>query len=481
MIETAERHDSETGLRRVMGPFGATCVVIGAIIGVGIFFTPSEVAQLAGSSGMAMLAWGIAGAIALTGALTFAELGGLYPRTGGQYELLRDSYGPLPAFVYVFCNATAIQAGAIAIIAIICVRNLWEAVGTGTPGALQVSAASAMLIVGLASANGMGVKWGSSVQNLTACAKVGTLLVITGIAATADSARPALGVMDAQQNSAAGIGIIGLVFAAMIPAMFSFGGWQHALWIGGEIRRPERNVPFAIITGVVTVVVVYLLVNWAYFRLLGYSGVAGSETLAADAVARVWPGYGRKVIAAAVALSACGVLNAQLLSGPRLVYGMALDGRFFSPFARLNARQGTPVLAIALIAGMALILLLLPADDDGKDNVDKLLTGVVFVDGVFFALTGYALIILRKKKPDAVRSVRVLCYPIVPLLFVVGELGILAGAFADPKRRAAAIIGAGWIVGAAICYLLFFRRPPRAPLSQPDHPDPEVDRDASRA
>ncbi len=477
MIESAETNNSEQGLRRVMGPFGATCVVIGAIIGVGIFFTPSEVAQLAGSTRMAMLAWAIAGAIALTGALTFAELGGLYPHTGGQYELLRDSYGPLPAFVYVFCNATAIQAGAIAIIAIICVRNLWEAVGTGTPGALQVNAASAILIVGLASANSLGVKWGSRVQNLTVCAKVGTLLVITAIAATVDSAKPALGVINAQQNSAAGIGIVGLVFAAMIPAMFSFGGWQHALWIGGEIRRPQRNVPFAIITGVVTVVVVYLLVNWAYFRLLGHGGVAASETLAADAVARVWPGYGKRAIAGAVALSACGVLNAQLLSGPRLVYGMALDGRFFSPFARVSARRATPIPAIMLIGGMALVLLLLA----GEEGVGMLITGVVFIDGVFFGLTGCALLVLRRKRPHADRPSRVPGYPVVPLLFVLGEIGILAGAFAIPEKRAVAVIGAGWIVAAAICYLLFFRRLPRAPLSQSGRRDPEARRDASRA
>ena len=457
MNETAARNDSETGLRRVMGPFGATCVVIGAIIGVGIFFTPSEVARLAGSSGLAMLAWAVAGAIALTGALTFAELGGLYPHTGGQYELLRDSYGPLPAFVYVFCNATAIQAGAIAIIAIICVRNLWEAVGTGTPGALQVSAASAMLIVGLASANGMGVKWGSSVQNLTVCAKVGTLLVITGIAATVDSVKPTVGAVTALQESTAGIGIVGLVSAAMVPAMFSFGGWQTALWIGGEIRRPKRNVPFAIIAGVVTVVVVYLLANWAYFRLLGYGGVAGSETLAAEAVARVWPAYGRRGVAAGVALSACGVLNAQLLAGPRLVYGMALDGRFFRPFARVSARRATPIPAIMLIGGMALALLLLA----GEEGLGQLITGVVFIDGVFFVLTGCALLVLRRKRPQADRPFRVPGYPVVPLLFVVGEIGIVVGAFRNPEVRSAAFIGVGWIVAAAICYFLFFRRLPR--------------------
>ncbi len=303
----------------------------------------------------------------------------------------------------------------------------------------------------------MGVKWGSSVQNLTVCAKVGTLLVITGIAATVDSVKPTVGAVTALQESTAGIGIVGLVSAAMVPAMFSFGGWQTALWIGGEIRQPQRNVPFAIIAGVVTVVVVYLSVNWAYFRLLGYGGVAGSETLAAEAVARVWPAYGRRGVAAGVALSACGVLNAQLLAGPRLVYGMALDGRFFRPFARVSARRATPIPAIILIGGMALALLLLA----GEEGLGKLITGVVFIDGVFFVLTGCALLVLRRKRPQADRPFRVPGYPVVPLLFVVGEIGIVVGAFRNPEVRSAAFIGVGWIVAAAICYFLFFRRLPR--------------------
>jgi APA family basic amino acid/polyamine antiporter len=453
--DSIEKHATETGLRRVMGPFGATCVVIGAIIGVGIFFTPSEVARLAGSSGMAMLAWACAGGLALTGALTYAELGGLYPRTGGQYELLRDSFGPLPAFVYVFCNATAIQAGAVAVIAIICVQNLWAAMGNQASDHFEVYVASILLIVGLAVANAIGVKWGSGIQNLTACAKVATLLVITAMGLMVDSDGSESGGVVGLQTESPAPGSVGLVFAAMIPAMFAFGGWQHALWIGGEIRRPQRNVPFAIIVGVVFVVTVYLLANWGYLRLLGYQDVADTQTLAADAVARVWPGFGRRVIAAAVALSACGVLNAQLLSGPRLIYGMALDGKFFSPFARLSTRQRTPVRAIALIAGMALVLLLLA----GEEGVGMLMTGVVFVDGVFFALTGGALFVLRRTKSEAARSVRTPGYPVVPLLFIVGEIGILVGAFVHLGNRNVALLGVGWIVAAAVCYLLFFRRP----------------------
>jgi APA family basic amino acid/polyamine antiporter len=429
----------------------ATCIVVGAIIGVGIFFTPGRVALLAGSGHLALLAWAAGGAIALLGALTFAELGGLYPRAGGQYEILRDAYGVLPAFLFVFCNATAIQAGATAIIAIVCAQNLAIAAGGSLDG-LALMLVAALLITGLVVANGVGVQWGSGIQNVTVFAKVGTLIVVTLLAATLGSA-PLAGDASAFAPSAIGLGVFGAIFAALVPALFSFGGWQHALWMAGEVRRPRRDVPLSIIGGVTLVVAVYLLVNWAYLRLLGYEGVVGSDAIAADAVAAAWPGIGRRVVAAAVAVSAFGVLNAQLLSGPRLVYGMARDGRFFRTFAQASARFGTPVAAIILIGALALVLLAAA----GEKGIDRLLTGVVFIDGIFFALTGAALIVLRRKRPRAARPVRVPAYPLVPLLFVVGELGVVIGAALDPAVRGAAVIGAVWITAAAACYLLLFR------------------------
>jgi APA family basic amino acid/polyamine antiporter len=443
--------EQNAGLRRVLGPVDATCVVVGAIIGVGIFFTPSRVADLAGSGGLAMAAWAAGGAIALLGALTFAELGGLYPRTGGQYEVLRDAYGALPAFLFVFCNATAIQAGATAIIAIVCAQNLGIAAGVSLEP-VPLAVVASMLIVGLIIANGVGVRWGAGIQNLTVLAKVATLVAVTVIAMLFGSAS-VTGPGPAEASGAVRLGIFGALFAALVPTLFSFGGWQHALWMAGEVRRPRRDVPLAIILGVVVVVTVYLSVNWAYLKLLGYDGVAASETIAADSVAVVWPGAGERVVAAAVAVSAFGVLNAQLLSGPRLLYGMALDGRFFRPFAGVHATFRTPVPAILLIGGLALVLLVAA----GPRAIDRLLTGVVFVDGVFFALTGMALVVLRRRKADADRPVRVPAYPFVPLLFVVGEIAVIIGAALDPSVRGAAYVGAAWIVAGTICYLLFFR------------------------
>jgi APA family basic amino acid/polyamine antiporter len=268
--------------------------------------------------------------------------------------------------------------------------------------------------------------------------------------------------------------MITAVMAALVPAFFAYGGWQHALWISGEVREPRTTLPRAIVGGVVLVVIVYLLANWAYLRLLGAEGVAGSEALASDATAVVLPGAGRRLIAAAVAISAFGVLNAQLLSGPRLVYGMAREGQFFSVFGRLSPRFGTPVACIVLLSTMAAALLLADtafelvmeagsapgADGEAKTPIDRLLTGVVFIDGVFFGLTGAALFVLRRRSAPGTAGppLRVIGYPIVPGLFVAGELALVAGSFIEGDTRVAAVAGVGWIALAFALYWACFRR-----------------------
>lgn len=446
---------------RVLGAFDATCVVVGAIIGVGIFFNPTRVAALTGDAGLALGAWAIAGGIALCGALTFAALGTRYHANGAHYEVLRDAYGPFPAFLFVFCNATAIQAGAAGVIAVVCAQNLAAVAGRAPPEGPLLLAISAVLIVGLALANIVGVRWGSAIQNLTVVLKVLTLLLVTALAVFA---APDAAELNRATPPVALKSPVAALLAALVPCLFAYGGWQHSLWISGEVKNPRRNLPRAIVGGVLLVVVVYLLANWAYLRLLGVGGVAAADPLAANAAAAVWPRSGARIIAAAVAVSAFGVLNAQLLSGPRLVYGMARDGRFFSVFGRLHPRLGTPVAAIALIGGMALVLLLI----SGSEAVKLLTTGAVYIDAVFFALTGVALFVLRRKHKADQRAaggtappsgeMRTPGFPMIPALFVVGEVGVVVGAHLDPDVLKATLFGTAWIAVAAVLYFIRFRR-----------------------
>lgn len=443
----------QEGPKRVLGTFDASCVVIGAIIGVGIFFSPGGVVRLTGSGTLALVAWSVAGVMALCGALVFAELGSRFHASGAQYEILRGTYGRLPAFVYVFCNATAIQAGAVAIIAVICARNLAAAINVEPPIGAELLVMCFILIIGIMAANIRGVKIGSGIQNVTVVAKVLTLLVVTGVAMF--SGAPASDGADPSAWSEGHGPIVG-VMAALASAFFAFGGWQHALWISGEVKDPSRTLPRAIFGGVVVVVIVYLLANWAYLRLLGAGGVAQSKALAADAVATAWPNVGARIIAGAVALSAFGVLNAQLLSGPRLVYRMACERQFFTAFARLG-RSGTPWAAILLIGVMSIGLLAAA----GEGGVDQLSTGVVFIDGVFFGLTAISLLIIRRKeKLSGAQSpgvFRVPLYPVIPLIFIVGELALLVGSYLDKKMAQAAWIGMAWMAVAVVLYVWRFR------------------------
>lgn len=443
--------EGSAALRRVLGSFDATCVVVGAIVGVGIFFVPSHVAASAGSAELALLAWAAGGLIALAGALTFAELGVSFPEAGGQYVVLRAAYGPLPAYLFAFCNATAIQAGAIAIIALICAENAAIAAGVPSLAPAYTTALAAGLIVALAVANCLGVRWGAGVQNLTVLARLATLVAIIVLAvALAPDAPPET----AERQKVPPAGPLPLMlFAAVVPTFFAYGGWQHALWIAGEVRNPSRNLPIAIVGGVIIVVAVYLAANWAYLALLGFQRVVASGALAADAVGSVWNAAGRRLVAGAVAISALGVLNAQLLSGPRLLYRMAGDGRFFGVFARVSRRFATPAAAICLLACMGLVLLL----TTGRQQIDQLLTGVVFVDGVFFGLTGLAVFVLRARHRMRTGT-RVFAYPFAPAVFVLGEAAIMAGAYYEPGKRGAILTGVAWILAGLTLYLLRFRK-----------------------
>jgi APA family basic amino acid/polyamine antiporter len=451
MTHATPTADQDAGLRRVLGRVSATNIVIGAIIGVGIFFTPTSVARIAGNGQLAMWTWAAGGAVALLGALTFAELGGMYGRTGGQYDILRDSYGPLVAFCFVFCNSTAIVAGGVAIISMVCAENLAALVAGSVPAAPVVAGLAVVLIALLAAANFIGVRWGAAIQNVTVFAKVAALALIALLAAFAG--RSAGDASAAAQTTNAATPWIALLFAGLVPALFAYGGWQHVLWMGGEVKDPRRNLPFAIVVGVLVVMAVYLSVNWAYLHLLGYAGVSSSRALASDAVSVAWPRVGARFVAGAVALSAFGVLNEQILAGPRLLFGMARDGRFFALFGRAHRRFATPGPAIVLMTALAVTLVLVA----GKNGIDRLLTGVVLVDAVFFALTGAALIVLRIRQPDADRPMRVPLYPVVPALFVLLEAAIIFGAFQIQANRAAAWIGVIWVGVALGCYGLFFR------------------------
>lgn len=434
-------------LPRVLGLWDAICVVVGAIIGVGIFFTPKDVANVTGSATSALIAWGVGGLVALLGAITFAALGRLRPLAGGQYHVLRDAYGPAPAFLFVFCNLTAVQAGAVAIIAIICAQNLGVALHGGDPSSGYVLTLATLMTWALVAVNVIGVRPGARVQDATVVAKLFTLgaLVVVALFLDAGSSSPrSAGATPTPLT-------FSTLFAGVTLTLFAYGGWQQALWVAGEVVDARRTVPRAILVGVAIVVAAYLGANWAYLHLLGFAGVQSAGALAADAFSVASPGLGRRIAAAAVAISALGVLNAQFLTGPRLTWAMARDGQFFAPFARLHSRFSTPAAAILLLGALSTALLL----GLGLDRTDMLTTGVVVVDAAFFALTGLALPLLRRRVAATERGPAWLDFAAVA--FAVLELLAITGSVLTKDVRVVALTGLAWIGAAAVVWLLFFR------------------------
>ncbi len=427
---------AHAALPRTLGPWQATAVVIGTVVGVGIFFTPSLVARAAGSIPVAMGLWVLGGLTATLGGLTLAAFSRTYRDTGAHYQILRDAWGPLAGFVFVGCQLTAIQTGALAIIGHIFATNLLRAAGVGATPAM-VTGLACFALFGLALANAAGVRVGAGLQSATVVAKLGVLVGVV-LAALLVTPAPAIPADPAPTT----------LLAGLLPAMFAYSGWQQVTWIAGEVKDPERTLPRAIVGGLAVVVVVYLAAVAAWFTVLGYDGVAGSTSLAYDAGAALAGPTGGRLAAGAVALSAFGVLNALFLTAPRLGYALARDGQFPAVFGRAHPRFGTPWAAIGLLALGSMGLLMAV----GREGLGPLLAWQVVVNAVFFCLTGLALVRLLR----AERRWEAAGWAAIG--FAALEASAVVAALFDASVRAAAVTGLVWVGVVAGVYAVGFRR-----------------------
>lgn len=412
--------------RRVLRPFDATMVVIGGIIGSGIFINPRLVAQALDSTLLVLTAWIVGGLVALCGAFAYAELGARFPKAGGQYVYLKDAWHPLAGFLYVWALLLIIETGAMAAVAIIFAEYLLRFLGRDTALALPLAIAA---LVAVSAINYVGVKPGSRVLNLFVVLKVAALAVLIGIGALLPNASAGW-LSDTRAAGAGGGGTLIAFGAALIPILFAYGGWQNANYIAEEIEAPERNLPRSLIAGVIIVAAVYVLVNVAYLRLLGLEGLAATATPAADAAARALGTAGDKFVAAAIAISTFGFLDLAVLAPTRVYYAAAADGYLPAALARLHPRFGTPGLAIVVQAVWAIGLVLTGTYGD-------LLNSVVFADWIFFGATVAALFVWRRRggSPATYRSPG---YPYVPAFFVLVALAVVASVIIEAPARAAA-------------------------------------------
>jgi APA family basic amino acid/polyamine antiporter len=427
--------------KRALGPFDATMVVIGGIIGSGIFINPSLVARALDTSPLVLAAWATGGVVALAGAFAYAELGRLLPRAGGQYVYLRDAWHPVVGFLYGWALLFMIETGAMAAVAITFSNYAMRLVGvTGvSPRPLAVATLVLLSVV-----NYLGVKPGSRVLNLFVVLKVAALAALIVFAWTAagvpqwySAARPG--------GTNTGLFAFG---AALIPILFAYGGWQSANYVAEEMREPERYLPRALVMGTLAVVAIYVLVNVAYLRTLGLDGLAATSTPAADAAGHWLGAYGDRFITAAIAISTFGFLDLSVLAPTRVYYAMAKDGAFFPALSKLHPRFQTPGAAIVMQSTWAILLTL-----TGEYN--DLLDTVVFADWIFFGLTVAGLFILRPRlaRPDGYRTPG---YPYLPAFFVaVAVVVVFSTIRAAPLRSA---VGFGLLLAGIPVYALFKRR-----------------------
>jgi APA family basic amino acid/polyamine antiporter len=426
---------------RKLGFLSGTLSVVGGIIGSGIFLNPAIVAQRAGTTTLTIGAWVIGGVVALLGAFIYAELGSRAPRAGGGYVYIRDAFGRLPAFLSGWALLLAVSTGAIAAVAITFANYLVALMGWQPQTAVPIAAGA---IVALTIINVVGVTPGAYTQNLFTILKLAALGVLLLLAIAPGG--PATPVPPA--SSAPAGSVLGILGTALVPILFSYGGWQQTNYIAEELRDPERNLPRALVAGVVIVVIVYLGANAAYLRTLGVAGLAASSAPAADTM-EAWLGpSGRRLISAGIVASTFGFLALTILASPRVYQAMAADGLFPSAFARLHPRFQTPVLALALQAAWALGLL-------AWGSYGELLDWVVFADWLTFGTVALSLLVYRRRGPGT-PGFRDPLYPWSVGLFVLAAAWVIVGSVRSNPGNA--IKGIAMIAAGVPVYLWSSRR-----------------------
>lgn len=428
----------DSGLRRELGLFGAGSMVVGIVIGSGIFLGVNRVAAGAGDPWLIVAAWVLGGALTLAGALTYAELGVLFPRAGGEYVFLREGLGSMLAFMSGWVAFTINLAGSSAALSIVFANQLFALVSGGCEpavlldaGFLRITTAqvfAAALILLLSILNYYGLKLGGNVQKALTLGKgalmvllAGAALLYLGPATVPDEAAACAGSAATVSDGFSFAGFFGL---AMVAVLFAYDGWTNVVRVGGEIRDPGRTLPRALFFGVLAVAALYILLSVGYLNVLGFEGFANSQRTVASDTARVLFGEaGQRFVAALILLSVLGSLNGITISGPRIYYAMAKDRLFPRVFATVN-RHHVPGRAIWAQAAIGIAFLLFFDFEALTDNV-------VFISFLMYAMAAVGLVVLRRKRPDLPRPYKVPGYPVVPILFIVASLTFVAYLFFD--------------------------------------------------
>ncbi len=425
-----------TELRRDLGLAAALAIVVGTVIGSGIFRVPQAMVQNVGSVPMVFLVWIVGGALSLAGALTYAELAAAMPGAGGEYVYLTEAYGPMWGYIYSWTQLSVAKSGSIATLATAFFEYtahflpqfevVWFAVG---PFQIKYGQIFAMgLILALGAVNYVGVKVGGNVQIVVTLVKVALIAFV--IAAGLFYGHPVEGPSAPVPTPPIQTGFI----AALVAALWAYDGWNNVGMVASEIRDPKRNLPLALIGGTMAVIVIYMMANWAYFRVLTPADVAGHKLVAAEMMQRIQGPAGAAAVSIAAMISIFAALNGSILTGARVPYAAAKDGLFFPAVARVHPTYHTPGVSIILMTIWSSILVL-----SGK--YDDLFNFVIFGSWILYAMATASVFVLRRKRPDLPRPYRTLGYPVVPALFLVGAAILEVRTLIDKPVQALAGIG----------------------------------------
>jgi basic amino acid/polyamine antiporter, APA family len=430
-------------------------IVVGGVIGSGIFLVPTAVLnQVDHSVGLALLVWICGGVLALLGAFTYTELAAMKPEAGGLYIYIRDGFGRLPAFLYGWAMLLAIASGAVAGLAAGFATYLGAIIPLGYVGS---KLASYGMIAAVTALNVWGTRKSSDVQNLTTITKA---LLVLGISITLLLLGHNLSASFANLLSTPGsTGLVSKFGLALITALWAYEGWHFAIYSAGEAVNPQRDYPRAIVMAVLVLVALYLLANVSYLAALGPTRAAHSERIAADSVATLLGSNAAKLVTLTILISVFSGANSVILTAPRVFYAMAKDGLFFQKLAEVHPRFRTPAAAVVLMGAWSCVLV-------SVGKFSELIGYAIFVAWIFYALAGASIFVYRRRVPDLARPYRVPLYPLPPLLFVLAASLIVLNAVVSDFAHSA--IGLGIVTLGLPVYFVWARatRPHRRESAQ---------------
>jgi basic amino acid/polyamine antiporter, APA family len=413
-------------LRQVLQMRDLVLLVVGTVIGSGIFLVPGSVLRpVGGSVEAAMAVWLTGGVLSLLGALTYGELCAMHPQAGGLYVFIRDCFGPLLAFLYGWTLFFVISSGSVATLAVAFSNYLSEFLPLSVLMAKFVSVA---MILVIAVVNVRGTRQSADLQNITTAIKVVAIIAMSlgllwfGKNPIFSNTRH--GSTPVAESLVSGFGL------AMIGVLWAYEGWQYATFSAGESVHPQRDFPIAFLAGSVALIGIYLLANFGYLAAIGSAGVAQSDRVAMTAVAAVGRSRLARIVGIVILVSIFSAANSIILTAPRVYYAMAKDGLFFKRLAEVHPRFGTPAFAVVTAAIWAAVLA-------WSGTFEQLLTYVVFVGWVFYALAAASVLVYRKRKPDAFRPYRVPGYPWTPIVFIASAMALVGNTIATQPARSA--------------------------------------------